>query len=165
MNFLRKLAPAPLFSAALLLLWLALARSASAGQVLLGIILALAVPIATERLGLKIAGARRPLAAVRFIFIVIRDVVASNLEVARDVLLWRWRRPHGRFVIVPLDLRDPTGLAALAMVTTVVPGTVWSEISLDRSKLMLHVWNAPDEAAFIAFYKARYEKPLREIFE
>ena len=62
-------------------------------------------------------------------------------------------------------LRDPLGLAALAMVTTVVPGTVWSEIALDRSALLLHVWDADDETAFVARFKARYEKPLREIFE
>jgi multicomponent K+:H+ antiporter subunit E len=29
----------------------------------------------------------------------------------------------------------------------------------------LHVWNVGDEGSFIARYKARYEKPLREIFE
>ena len=72
---------------------------------------------------------------------------------------------RARFVIIPLELRDPYGLAALAMVTTVVPGTVWSELALDRSAVMLHVWDVDDEAAFVARYKARYEKPLQEIFE
>ena len=56
-------------------------------------------------------------------------------------------------------------IAALAMVTTVVPGTVWSELALDRAAVMLHVWDVDDEAAFVARYKARYEKPLQEIFE
>ena len=51
------------------------------------------------------------------------------------------------------------------MVTTIVPGTVWSEIALDRSELLLHVWNVRDEPAFVARFKARYEKPLIEIFE
>ena len=50
------------------------------------------------------------------------------------------------------------------MVTTVVPGTVWSELALDRSALLLHVFDLDDEAAFIARYKARYEHPLLEIF-
>jgi len=27
------------------------------------------------------------------------------------------------------------------------------------------VWHAPDEAAFVAFYKQRYEAPLLKIFE
>jgi len=51
------------------------------------------------------------------------------------------------------------------MVTTVVPGTVWSEIALDRSALMLHVWDVDEEKVFVARFKARYEEPLREIFE
>ena len=66
---------------------------------------------------------------------------------------------------IPLDLRDPLGLAILAMVTTVVPGTVWCELAPDRSALLLHVWDAPDQAAFVARFKRRYEQPLREIFE
>ena len=108
---------------------------------------------------------RRPLVIVRFILTVGYDVVRSNVEVAWDVLRWRWRRPHAAFVTIPLELRDPVGLAALAMVTTVVPGTVWSELALDRTTLLLHVWNVEEESAFIARFKDRYEKPLREIFE
>ena len=38
-------------------------------------------------------------------------------------------------------------------------------LARDSSALLLHVWDAPDEAAFIAHYKQRYEQPLREIFE
>jgi multicomponent K+:H+ antiporter subunit E len=68
-------------------------------------------------------------------------------------------------VHVPLDLRDPHGLAALAIITAVVPGTVWFELAADRSKLLIHVFDVDDEAAFIASYKARYELPLKEIFE
>jgi multicomponent K+:H+ antiporter subunit E len=79
--------------------------------------------------------------------------------------VWRRRRPQSKFVVIPLDLRDSVGLAALAMVTTVVPGTVWSELALDRSAVMLHVWDVDDEQTFIDRYKRRYEKPLREIFE
>lgn len=66
---------------------------------------------------------------------------------------------------MPLDLRDPLGLAALSLVTTVVPGTVWSELAPDRSALLLHVWNVGDEGMFVTRFKTRYEKPLREIFE
>ena len=108
---------------------------------------------------------RRPLLVVRYILSVGRDVLFSNFEVAWGVLAWRWRKPQSMFVIVPLELRDPVGLGALAMVTTVVPGTVWSELALDRSALLLHVWDVREEGAFVARFKARYEKPLREIFE
>jgi multicomponent K+:H+ antiporter subunit E len=64
-----------------------------------------------------------------------------------------------------LDLRDANGLAALSMICTVVPGTVWAELALDRSVLLMHVFDLDDEAAFIAHFKTTYERPLLEIFQ
>lgn len=165
MSFPRKLVPAPLLSAAVLASWLALARSISLGHVLLGLGLALAVPLLTTNLRPSNVRVQRPLCAARFIVRVGCDVLVSNFEVAWGIVAWRWRRPQSSFVIVPLELRNPVGLAALSMVTTIVPGTVWSELALDRSALMLHVWHVGEEAAFIARFKARYEQPLKEIFE
>jgi multicomponent K+:H+ antiporter subunit E len=162
---LGKLMPAPLLSAALLALWLGLARSTGPGDLVVGLLLALAVPLLTSSLRPNRVSARRPLVAVRYVMRVAGDVVLSNLEVARGVVAWRWRRPKSRFVIIPLHLRDPVGLAVLSMVTTIVPGTVWSELALDRSAMLLHVWDVDDEAAFVARFKSRYETPLREIFE
>lgn len=165
MTVLRRLLPAPLLSAALFALWLTLARSTSLGHALLALLFAVAVPLITASLRQTEVRVRRPLTVVRFLLTVFADVLTSSFEVARGVIGWRWAQPRARFVIVPLDLRDPVGLAALAMVTTVVPGTVWSELAVDRSALLLHVWDVREEAPFIARFKARYEQPLREIFE
>jgi multicomponent K+:H+ antiporter subunit E len=165
MSVLKRLVPAPLTSAALLALWLVLARHASVGQLIIGLVLALAIPLLTTSLRPEQVRVRRPMVIVRFILRVGHDVVRSSFEVAWGVVTWPWQRPSSRFVIVPLDLRDPLGLAALSLVTTVVPGTVWSELALDRSALLLHVWNVVDEDTFVTRFKARYEKPLREIFE
>lgn len=164
MTVLRKIVPAPLLSVTLVAIWVMLARSARLDQILLGLTFALVVPLATGRLWPR-ARVRRPLVIARYIATVGRDVVVSCLEVAKGVVISPWRPPRARFVVIPLDLRDTTGLAALAMVTTVVPGTVWSEIAADRSAMLLHVWDVADEEAFVAFFKRRYEAPLREIFE
>ncbi|MND08945.1 putative monovalent cation/H+ antiporter subunit E [compost metagenome] len=51
------------------------------------------------------------------------------------------------------------------MITTIIPGTVWSELAGDRSALLLHVFDVEDEAAFVAEFKDSYERPLMEIFE
>ena len=165
MTSLRRLLPAPWMSTALVALWLLLARSASAGHILLGLAIGLSVPLITANLRPSTVRVRRPLLVARYIALVGVDVLVSNFHVARGVLTWRWRKPDARFVIIPLDLREPAGLAALAVVTTVVPGTLWSELALDRSALLLHVWDVGDEAAFVARFKTRYEQPLREIFE
>jgi multicomponent K+:H+ antiporter subunit E len=165
MTLLGKLLPAPLASAGLLALWLARARSTGTGQLLLGLVLALGVPILTSPLRRATVRMRRPLVTARFILTVAHDLLVSNFQVAWGVVTWRARPARASFVVVPLELREPLGLAALAMVTTIVPGTVWSELALDRSALLLHVWDVDDHEAFIARYKARYEQPLREIFE
>ena len=102
---------------------------------------------------------------VRLICRVGLDVIHSNLLVARGVLCAGHRPPRSAFVHIPLALRDAHGLAALSMITTVVPGTVWSELALDRSVLLLHVFDLEDEAAFIEHFKHTYERPLMEIFE
>jgi multicomponent K+:H+ antiporter subunit E len=104
------------------------------------------------------------LTILRLFVMVGRDVILSNLIVAWGVLNAGRRPPRSRFVKVPLDLRDANGLAALAMICTVVPGTVWSELALDRSILLLHVFDLDDEAHFIELQDT-YEQPLMEIFE
>lgn len=165
MTLLRKLVPSPWLSALLLLAWLVLARATGVADIAIGLLLALGVPMILPRLRINIARVRNPRVIVRFVLTVAHDVVQSNLAVGWDLLRWTRRRPSHAFVVVPLELREPVGLAVLAMVTTIVPGTVWSELALDRSAMLLHVWHVPDEAAFVTRFKARYEQPLREIFE
>jgi multicomponent K+:H+ antiporter subunit E len=78
----------------------------------------------------------------------------------------RRRALMSAFVLIPLELRDANGLATLAMITTIVPGTVWCELAPDRSAFRLHVFDVEeDDEAFVARFKARYERPLQEIFE
>lgn len=157
--------PAPLLSAFLLALWLLLNAAVDPGTLLLGIAVALAAPVLSAPLRPMRVRMRRPVVALRLIVTVVQDVVVSNLAVAKGILSTRSRGPRSAFVLVPLQLRDPNGLAALAMITTIVPGTVWSELAPDRSALLLHVFDVEDEPRFIAEYKERYERPLREIFE
>lgn len=157
--------PAPLLSAGLLALWLMLSRSLSPGHLLLGLLLAVVLPLLAAPLRPAGPRVRHPWRLARLILRVGGDVVLSGLEVARGVLRARARPPRGRFVVVPLDLRDEHALAALAMITAVIPGTVWSELSIDRSRLLLHVFDLADEADFIRDYKTRYELPLKEILE
>ena len=107
---------------------------------------------------------RHPLLLLKYIFMVGYDVILSNIAVACDLLRLHRRPPNSGFVRIPLDLHDPSGLAALAIVTAVVPGTVWCELTFDKSSVLLHVWDLKDEADFIAYYKNRYEAPLLKIY-
>ncbi len=156
--------PSPLLSTGLFALWLMLGRSLSPGHVVLGLLLAFVLPLLSRPLRPSGPSVRRPLLLARLILRVGGDVLLSGLEVACGVLRARSTPPRGHFVVVPLDLRDEHALAALAMITAVIPGTVWCELAPDRARLLLHVFDLADEADFIVHYKTRYEQPLLEIF-
>ena len=162
---MKRLFPAPWLSLALWALWLLLNLSLSAGNLLLGAALAILAPVMFAPLRPLPVRIRRPGVILKLFFLVGRDVVASNIAVAWGVLRAGKNPPRSRFIKIPLDLRDANGLAALSMITTVVPGTIWSELALDRSVLLLHVFDLDDEAAFIDHFKTAYERPLMEIFE
>lgn len=160
---MKRFFPAPFISLALWALWVVL-NGLTVMDVVIGGLIAFVVPIVTAPLRPVPVRIRRPLVIARLIMTVGGDVVRSNIEVGLGVLGFRPNR-RSAFVRIPLELRDPHGLASLAIITTVVPGTVWSEIALDRSAYYLHVWDVHDEPTFVAWFKNRYERPLREIFE
>lgn len=160
-----RLLPAPLLSLSLWALWLLLNLSLSAGNLLLGAMLGLLAPIIFAPLRPLPVRIGKPWLAVRLFFLVGRDVLVSNLTVAWGVLRAGQRAPRSVFIKIPLDLHDAHGLAALAMICTVIPGTVWSELALDRSVLLMHVFDLDDEAQFIEHFKGTYERPLMEIFQ
>jgi multicomponent K+:H+ antiporter subunit E len=155
--------PAPLLSAVLLTVWLLLANTLDPAHVVLGALLALAVPLCVDR-GAEQARLRKPLVIARLALIVLWDIVRSNIDVARRIL-GPEAALNPRFVRVPLDLRDAHGILALAGIITMTPGTLTADVSDDRGYLLVHALNVDDEAALVAQIKARYEQPLREIFE
>ncbi|MGS0757572.1 Na+/H+ antiporter subunit E, partial [Roseateles sp. GG27B] len=138
---MKRLLPSPQLSLGLFLLWLLLNQSLSLGHLLLAAVVAVVIPLLMAPLRPVGGRLRRPGVLLRLIVVVGFDVVVSGLSVGRGVLSSRRRMPRGRFVTVPLELRDVHALAALAIITAVVPGTVWSELAPDRSALLLHVFD------------------------
>ena len=147
-------------------LWLILQETIAPEQVLLGVALAVLLAGASSRLRPLRAHLRRVDLAAALILIVFWEVVRSNIGVARIVLgLVRNREVRAGFVQIPLDLRDPHGLAALAAIITATPGTVWSGVSDDGKQLTLHILDIEDEQQWIRYIKDRFERPLMRIFE
>lgn len=159
-----RLLPAPGLSLVLWVSWLMLNESVSAGHLLLGAALALVVPWFTERYRPDKPTVRGALTACRLALVVLADIVKSNLVVARQVL-GPESRVRPAFVWVPLDIRDPHGIVALAAIITLTPGTLSSDLSEDRRHLLVHALHVDDAEALVADIKQRYESPLREIFE
>ncbi len=76
-----------------------------------------------------------------------------------------WLRAQGLSAPHIVAHDAPNGLAVLAMIVCITPGTAWAELSLDRSMLMLHVLEVDDPQAIVHHVKTCYERPLMEIFE
>ncbi|WOB09588.1 Na+/H+ antiporter subunit E [Piscinibacter gummiphilus] len=161
---MKRLLPSPWLSLGLFCGWLLLARSTSVGEVLLGLLAAVLLPLLMAPLRPAPGPLRHWGRLAALVLRVGRDVVRSAIDVALGVFRASRRPPRSAFVVVPLDLHDLHGLAALAMITAVIPGTVWCELAPDRSTLLLHVFDLDDEARFITHFKADYEQPLKDVF-
>lgn len=157
--------PSPPLSLALFVVWLLLNQALDAGTLLMAAFLAVVVPLLTRSLRPANVRLRKPGVALRLAVRVMADLLHSALTVARLLLTRRTADIEAHFVEIPLQLRDPNGLAMLAMICCLTPGTAWGELSFDRSRLLLHVFDMEDETAFITLIKTRYEAPLMEIFE
>lgn len=163
---MKRILPHPLLALFLLVAWLLLMGSASPGAVLLGALLAMGGSLALASLAAPRARLRRLAVLPGLLRDVLVEVARSNNAVARIILqpvtgrAWR-----SGFVRIPLDMRDPYGLAALACILTATPGTVWAEYDAEEGIMLLHVLDLIDEAEWIRIVKEKWERRLMEIFE
>jgi len=158
-----RLVPAPLLSVVLFCAWLLL-NGVSAGHVALAAVLGIAIPWFTEPFRPDRFHLRSWPTLAALALTVLRDIVVSNVQVAM-LILGPERRIHPRFVWLPLAISDPHGIATLAGIITMTPGTLSADLTDDRKHLLVHALNVADEAELVASIKARYEMPLRRIFE
>jgi multicomponent K+:H+ antiporter subunit E len=162
---MRRWLPSLPLSLALFVVWLLLNQTLDLATLLLAAIFAVIVPLLTRSLRPATVRMRKPGVALRLAARALADMLYSALTVGKLLLTRRTASIKSSFVEIPLDLRDPNALAMLAMICCLTPGTAWGELSFDRSRLLLHVFDLKDEAAFITLIKTRYEAPLMEIFE
>ena len=156
----------PVLIVSLTVIWLMLNQSLAPGQLVLGAILGVLLAYGSSSLRPLQPRLRNLHLAPGLLAMVFLDIVRSNVSVARIVLgLVRDREVRSGFLDIPLDMRDPHGLAVLATIVTSTPGTVWVDLAADGSRLTLHVLDLKDEGAWIRWIKDRYERPLMRIFE
>jgi len=160
---MKRILPSPLISATALLLWLLLNNTVAPGQIVFGAVLAVVIPLLTAGLRPEQPHIRRPLVIVRLGFIVLWDIVVANVQVAIRIL-GPERNLSPRFIWLALDIRDPHGIAALAGIITMTPGTLSSDLTPDRRYLLVHALDAQDPQEVCEEIKRRYEAPLMEIY-
>lgn len=170
-SLLGRLLPRPWTALWLWLSWLLLNQTVEPGHLLLGAVLALvlsrlpagAAPAADGSGGHR-GSLHRPVLAARLAGTVLHDIVVANVQVARRIL-GPADALKPRFVWVPLDVHRPRSIALLASIITMTPGTLSAELSDDHTHLLIHGLDIDDPDALVAEIKARYEAPIRELFE
>ncbi len=155
--------PQPLLSLFLWLFWLLLVNSVAPGQLLLGAVLAVTLPLVTSRFWPESPRINKPWKLLRYLGLLGWDIVVANLAVARLILNPR-RKLRPTFIRLPLDLENELAITVLTSTISLTPGTVSSDLSPDRKTLLIHALDVESEAEIIAHIKQRYEKPLKEIF-
>jgi len=163
---MRKIFPYPLLGLSLVIMWLLLQQSASIGNILLGVFIAFLASISMLALRPEKARFRFYSPAVpRLAFIVLADIIRSNIAVTQVILLGKRRERVSGFISMPLDMQNRYGLAVLAIIITATPGTLWMQHDLRHNMLLVHVLDLVDESQWIKLIKNRYERLLMEIFE
>jgi len=162
---LRKILPHPFLTLLLIVVWQMLVNTVTVGNLVLGTILGLIIPIITApywpnrpRLGSfwRIA---------EYVLVVLWDICVANVQVAMVILFKSNADTRPAWVTIPLDLRTPEAITVLAGTITMTPGTVSSDVAADGHSLLVHCLDAPDPDAVRDQIKTRYEARLKEIFE
>jgi len=161
-SFLERWLPHPFVSVIVALSWVMLAHSVDAASLVMAFLLATFIPrlirpfiTYTPNIEWK--------AALKLFFVVLYDIVVSNIQVAK-LVLGPIDRLQPKWFRVPLETQHEEVNTLLAMIITTTPGTVSAGIDQDRGDILVHALSTDDENAEIENIKARYEKPLMQIF-
>ena len=154
----------PALSLLLAAVWLLLQQSADPANLIFATLLGIGVPRLVHGFLGPALHPRGLLRLLRFIGIVLYDIIVSNVAVAR-IVLSPTRQPHPAWVPVQLELRHPGAVTLLAAIITTTPGTVSCVVDDEAHCILVHALDCQDPAALAAEIKARYEVTLRELFE
>lgn len=156
--------PHPYLSALLVIIWLLLVNSLAPGQLLLGTLLAILIPLFTNAFWTDRPQQVRLWRLARFGLRVILDIVVANVQVA-ILILGPTRNLQPAFIHYPLELRSEFAITLLANTISLTPGTVTANVDADAKGLLIHALDVDDQEAMLSHIRERYEKPLKEIFE
>lgn len=161
---MRRLIPHPGLSVLLVIVWLLMANAITVGGILIGIVIGILLPIFTGPFwpGRPSINYR---AAIAYIFLVLRDIVIANFQIAAIILFRRNRDIRPEWLIIPMELDTPEAITVFAGTISLTPGTVSADVSSCGRFLLVHALHAPDPAAEIAHIKSRYETRLKGIFK
>ena len=162
---LRRLLPHPLLTLLLTVVWLLLVNTVTLGNLILGFVFGVIIPLITEPVWQERPRMRRPVKMAVYTLIVLWDICVANVVVAWTILTKSNQQIKSQWVVVPLELSRPEAITILAGTITMTPGTVSSVLSANADHILVHTLDTDDPEAVAAEIKHRYERRLKEIFE
>lgn len=154
--------PMPFHSLLLFVVWLLMNNSISPGHIVLASFFAITIPLLVNSMRDEQPKIKKPWLAVRYFFLVLRDILVANIQVA-ILVLGPIKKLQPGFVSIPLDIDSDVGITVLASTVSLTPGTVSVEVSEDRKWLYIHALHLDNEQDLIDEIKQRYERPIKEI--
>ena len=162
---LLRLIPHPLLSLTLVLIWLGLVNTFTLGNLILGVVFGLAIPMLTAAYWPDRPRIGKPLRVLEYFLVVIWDIVVANVQVALVILFRRNASIRSHWIIVPLELTSAEAITVLAGTITMTPGTVSTMLAADGGCILVHCLHTDDPDAVRDEIKSRYERRLKEIFQ
>ncbi|MEN8659584.1 Na+/H+ antiporter subunit E [Marivita sp.] len=162
---LKRLIPHPLLSLTLVFVWLGLVNKFTLGNLLLGGLFGIIIPMLTAPYWPDRPKISRPLKVLEYGFVVLWDIVVANIQVAAIILFKREENIHSHWIVVPLELTSAEAITVLAGTITMTPGTVSATLAADGGSILVHCLHTDDVDAVRDEIKTRYERRLKEIFQ
>ena len=122
----------------LVLVWGALWRDFSPGNLIFGFLIALAVVMTFKLPPVELSGRFNPWQALVFSLLFLREIVRASVQVVSVILR---RGPAVRNAVIGIRMRSQEDIMATALghVLTLIPGSFVVEIDRTTSTLYLHV--------------------------
>lgn len=161
---IRRLFPHPVLALLIVIVWSLLLNSVSVGGILVGVAVALVVPLLTAPFWPNRPKIRFGWPMLEYLAIVLWDIIVANFQVAWLILFRSNSRLRSRWLVIPLDIHSPEAITTLAGTISLTPGTVSADVSADGHSLLVHALDSADPQADIQRIKDRYEARLKRIF-
>jgi multicomponent K+:H+ antiporter subunit E len=158
-----KMLPHPILSLTLWAFWLLLNNTMGAGHIVLGFFLAIIIPLFTAGFWPEKVRIKAPLTLLKFLALVLWDILVANLMVAK-LVLGRNDSLKPAFFHIELDIENSLGISFLSNTISLTPGTVSCDLTADGSCLLVHALHADNISELVEHIKLRYEAPLIKVF-
>ncbi len=126
-----------LFHIILALIWTAVTATFSFGNLLVGLVLGYLVLVVVGPAIDQSNYTRRVWKGITLILFFLKELVASSIRVAIDVMRPGFHMQSG-VVDIPLDVTSDLEITLLANMISLTPGTLSIEVSDDKKELFIH---------------------------